>query len=160
MAGGMPNIYAYVPDANSQFDPFGLAIWDDLGVSFKDWFDQASTQDITNNLKDVTSKKGLRFGGGKHELFPVSQAKLAKELGFTASELEKMSISTNKVEFSGVKHIHTGEVLPNGMHHKSKASSHFHIILMNDLQGAKTKLQAKKIIAKHHKEHMKVKKHH
>ncbi len=37
------------------------------------------------------------------------------------------------------------------MHHKSKASSHFHIILIDDLQGAKTKLQAKKIIAKHHK---------
>ncbi len=50
-------MYAYVFDSNTQIDPLGLAIWDDLDMSFKGWFNQASPQDITDNIKDVTSKK-------------------------------------------------------------------------------------------------------
>ncbi|HLW63165.1 MAG TPA: RHS repeat-associated core domain-containing protein, partial [Flavobacterium sp.] len=154
LLGKNPNLYAYVLDSNTWIDILGLAAWDDLGMDFKTWFDQASTKDISDNIKDVTSKRGLRYGGGKHELFPVSQAALAKDLGFTASELEKMSVDTKRITFVDVLDSDGNPV--SGKHHSSSASWHFHDKLIKDLQNAKSKTQAKKIIAKHHKAHMRL----
>lgn len=67
-----------------------------------------------------------------------------------------MSVETNRITFENVIDRKTGEILPAGMHHKSKASSHFHSSLMEDLASANTKTEAKKIIAQHHKKHMKL----
>ena len=67
-----------------------------------------------------------------------------------------MSVETKRITFTGVADNKTGSILPDGKHHRSKASSHFHKKLMQDLDGAKTKLEAKKIIAKHHKKHMRL----
>ncbi len=153
LAGGNPTLYGYVEDVNVWVDEFGLAIWDDMGMDFDQWFDQASSDDVKNNIKDVTSKKGLRNGGGKHEMFPVSQAVKAKKLGFTASELKKMSVDTERVTFKNVLD-RDGNLLPDGKHHSSAASWHFHDKLIEDLKKAKSKTEAKKIIAKHHKAHM------
>ena len=154
LAGNNPNLYAYVRDSNWCVDVFGLAVWDDRGMDFKNWFDQSTPQDIANNIKDVTSKRGLRYGGGKHELFPVSQAESAKRLGFKADELEKMSVDTKRILFVDV--VDTDGNLVSGKHHSSSASWHFHDKLINDLKSAKSKTEAKKIIARHHKAHMKL----
>ena len=148
--------YAYVSDTNKCIDPFGLAVWDDLGMDFDTWFNQASVSDVENNMKDVTSKAGLRNGGGKHEMFPVSMAPKSKELGFSAEELKKMSVPTDQISFHNVPHNQTGEILDAGMHHRSQASSHFHTQLMAKLEGAKTKAEAKKIIKQMHNKHMKI----
>ena len=157
LAGGNPTLYGYVENPNIKIDGFGLAIWDDMGMDFKPWFDQASAADIENNIKDVTSKRGLRFKGGKHELFPVSQAVIAKQIGFKADELEKMAISTNKIFFENV--IDTDGNIVSGKHHSSSASWHFHNQLIEklkkiDLNSPDAKLQAKKIIAEHHRKYM------
>jgi len=151
LAWNNPTMYAYVWDSNGQVDVFGMAIWDDLGMDFKTWFDQAFVKDVENKIKDVTSKRGLRYKGGKHELFPVSLAPVAKELVFLATELEKMAIETDRVTFINILDKDREELLPSGKHHKSKASSHFHIKLMEDLSAAKNKGEAKRIIAEHHK---------
>jgi hypothetical protein len=133
-------------------DVLGLNPWDVGG--FNEWFNNASPQDILNN-KDAVSQ-ALRAPGGKHEMFPVSQAAKARELGFTAEEIKKMSVDTDRITFTGVTDS-SGNLLPDGTHHNSRTGRHFHNKLIKDLQGAKTKLEAKKIIAKHHKAHMKLK---
>ncbi|WP_452219465.1 DUF6531 domain-containing protein [Lacinutrix salivirga] len=152
LAGNNPNIYAYTKDSNSFIDPYGLAPWSNGG--FNDWFNNASPQDILNNKSSVEG--ALRGNGGMHELFPVSQAAKAKELGFTAEELKKMSVETDRITFTNVTDS-KGNIVPDGPHHNSRAGRHFHNKLIKDLDGAKTKLDAKKIIARHHKNHMKLK---
>jgi hypothetical protein len=129
-------------------DPFGLAPWERGG--FNEWFNNASPKDILDNKKSVEA--ALRAPGGKHEMFPVSIASKAKELGFTAEEIKAMAIDTKKIKFVDVPDG-AGNLL-EGNHHSSSASSIFHNNLIEDLNGAKTKLEAKKIIAKHHKAHM------
>lgn len=153
--GGMA-LYGYVIDTTRWIDPLGLHVWDDLGMDFDTWFDQASRADIENNMTSVTSNAGLRNGGGKHEMFPVSMAPKAKDLDYTAAELKAMSSPTADTTFTGVKDNVTGEILPDGKHHRSKASSHFHTQLMNKLENAKTKAEADKIIADMHNKHMKL----
>jgi RHS repeat-associated protein len=157
LAGGN-KLYGYVHNTNKCMDILGLKerVWDKQNMNFETWFDQASVDDIKANIDDVTSLDGLRAGGGKHELFPVSMAPKAKELGFKADELKKMSVDTNKITFVNVPDRKTGEILPDGLHHQSKASSHFHYTLMEALETAGTKTEAKRIIAQHHKNHMKL----
>jgi hypothetical protein len=67
-----------------------------------------------------------------------------------------MSIGTDKIYFTNVAD-RAGNILPDGAHHGSRAGRHFHNKLIDDLLGAESKLDAKKIIAKHHKAHMKIK---
>ncbi|SPE76248.1 hypothetical protein [Flavobacterium covae] len=88
-------------------------------------------------------------------MFPVSQATKAKELGFTAEEIKKMTVDTDRITFTGVTDS-AGNVLPDGAHHGSRAGRHFHNKLIKDLEGATSKLEAKKIIARHHKAHMRL----
>lgn len=152
LAGNNPTLYGYVADTNTWVDVFGLASgpWGD--GDFGAWFDKASIQDIVNNKSAVS--QALRGSGGKHEMFPVSMAAKAKDLRFSASELEKMSVETGKITFVDV--LDSDGNLVSGKHHSSSASWHFHDKLIKDLQNAKTKTQAKKIIAKHHKAHMRL----
>nr|WP_305775530.1 RHS repeat-associated core domain-containing protein [Flavobacterium covae] len=85
LEGNNPTFYGYVSDSNTQADVLGLNPWPKGG--FNEWFNNASVQDIANN-KDAVSE-ALRKPGGKHEMFPVSQATKAKELGFTAEEIKR-----------------------------------------------------------------------
>ena len=155
LAGGI-NFFQYVKDSNNLIDPFGLAPWPKGG--FSEWFDAASSQDIADNLKSV--ENALRSPGGKHEMFPVSQAVKAKELGFTHSELMEMTVKTSDIEFVDVPDrrgkLHTGSHVSSGIPN-NPASSNFHKKLIQDLKGAKTKAQAKAIIQKHHNAHMRIK---
>ncbi|WP_289064369.1 hypothetical protein [uncultured Zobellia sp.] len=134
-------------------------------MTFDNWFDNiASSGDLVNSNGKVKPhiKDALR-PGGKHEMFPVSEAVKAKELGFKAS-IKKMSVDRSAVWFENVPdkygNLHsgphsTGAKLPNGQ--SGKASSWFHKNLSNDLRNANTKIEAKKIIASSHKKHMRLK---
>lgn len=155
LAGGN-NLYSYVHNPHYFIDLSVLYIGDDKGMDFDTWFDQASKADIEANMKDVTSKGGLRNGGGKHEIFPVSMAPKAKGLGFSAKKLKDMSVETSRITFVDVVDPKTGTIIDSGKHHSSRASWHFHDQLMDDLDGAKTKAEAKKIIADRHKTHMRL----
>lgn len=97
----------------------------------------------------------MRFGGGKHEFFPVSLAAKAKALRFSAEELEAMSISTENLVFTCVKD-RKGKIIPTGSHHGSRAGRRFHNLLIKELKGAKTKAEAKLIIKRLHDKHMRV----
>ena len=152
LEGGMPNLYSYVKNSNTELDIFGLAPWPYGG--FNQWFDNASIKDILSNKSSVES--ALRGDGGMHELFPVSQAAKAKELGFTAQELKQMTVETDRITFTDVTNS-KGKPVPDGTHHNSSAGRHFHNKLIKALKGAKSKLEAKRIIASHHKAHMKLK---
>ncbi|WP_200880456.1 RHS repeat domain-containing protein, partial [Porphyromonas gulae] len=152
LAGGIA-LYGYVHDSNSWIDPLGLAPWEKGG--FNNWFNNASVQDILDNKKAVEA--ALRAPGGKHEMFPVSIAHKAKELGFTAEEIKSMSVDTGKITFVDVPDD-LGNLL-EGKHHASSASSFFHNRLIEDLNKAKTKPEAMDIIKKHHDAHMKVSNH-
>ncbi|MCO7184499.1 hypothetical protein NH341_03605 [Tenacibaculum sp. XPcli2-G] len=83
----------------------------------------------------------LRGADGVYEIFPVSQEAKAKEIGFTAVEIKKMTVETDCVTFTNVKDKR-GNILPDGKHHR--AGRHFHNKLIEDLKGLKTKLEAKK----------------
>jgi RHS repeat-associated protein len=144
-------LYAYVSDCNKSVDIFGLNPWSSGG--FNQWFNNASAQDIANN-KDAVSE-ALRAPGGKHEMFPVSIAKKAKELGFSAEEIKGMSVETSKITFTGVTDT-AGNVIPDGAHHSSRAGRHFHNKLIKDLEAATSKEEALAIIKKHHDAHMKL----
>ena len=154
LLGGF-NVFAYAPNPIHWIDPFGLAIWHDEGVDFKTWFDKASVEDIENNLKDVKSQSGLRYGGGSHEHFPVSIAPKAKELGFSADELEKLTTPTQNITFSGVKDKE-GNILPDSGHHQTRAGRYFHIELIKSLKDATSKEEAMSIMKTLHDKHMKV----
>lgn len=150
LAGGM-NLYAYAPNPITWIDPWGLTPWE-FG-KFNEWFNAASVQDVINNKTSVSS--ALRGSGGKHELFPVSLAAKAKELGFTAEELKKYAVNTDRITFTNVSDS-KGIPVPDGGHHGSRAGRHFHNKLIAELEGATSKADAKKIIARHHKGHMKL----
>ena len=152
LIGGIA-LYGYVHDSNSWVDPLGLAPWEK--GDFNNWFNNASVQDILDNKKAVEA--ALRAPGGKHEMFPVSIAHKAKELGFTAEEIKSMSVDTGKITFVDVPDD-LGNLL-EGKHHASSASSFFHNRLIEDLNKAKTKPEAMDIIKKHHDAHMKVSNH-
>lgn len=145
---GDKNVYRYVKGTNSLIDPLGLAPWSKGG--FNQWFNNASPQDITDNKKAV--ERALRKPGGKHEMFPVSEAAKARELGFTAEEIKKMTVDTDRITFVDV--VDGDGNIVSGKHHSSSASWNFHDKLIKDLQ--KSKAEAKKIIAKHHKKHMRL----
>ncbi|WP_264529309.1 DUF6531 domain-containing protein [Flavobacterium sp. N502540] len=150
--GNNPNFYAYTCNSNRFVDVFGLAPWET--GKFSEWFNNASVQDIVDN-KDIVSD-ALRAPGGKHEMFPVSIASKAKELGFTAEDIKSMSIDTDKITFSGVTDS-DGNLLPDGPHHNSRAGRHFHNKLIKELKDATSKQDALDIIKRHHDAHMRIK---
>jgi hypothetical protein len=129
----------------------GWAPW--KNGKFNEWFNSASPEDIQKNIKSV--KNALRGCGGKHEMFPVSMAAKAKELGFTAEQIMKMSVDTNKITFVNVTDA-KGAPIASGGHTNTSAGRHFHNKLISDLKGASTKKAAKKIIGKHHRKHMRL----
>ncbi|MEQ1976039.1 hypothetical protein ABLA76_09400, partial [Xenorhabdus sp. SGI240] len=140
LAGG-DNHYAYVKNPARFIDPLGWAAWEP--GKFNEWFDKATVQDIISNKASVSS--ALRGAGGKHEMFPVSLAAKAKELGFTAEELKKYVVDTDKITFTNVTDS-KGHPVPDGGHHGSRAGRHFHNKLIADLKNAKSKFDAKKIM--------------
>ena len=159
LLGGF-GLYNYVRDVSKFIDPFGLSPWGDVGISFKDWFDNFATPDQIRANKEPI-KDILRGNGGKHEMFPVSMADKAKSLGFTYDELMDMTMDREKVWFEGVPDKYgnthsgphsTGMPLPDGQ--SGKASSWFHKKLSAELEGATTKSQAKRIIKKLHNKYV------
>ena len=160
LQGGL-NQYAYVHDTNDWVDVFGLAPWPNGG--FAEWWDnpKTSVQDVLDNQDSVESAMRRMNGGSNHEMFPVSEAGKAKELGFTHAELEERTVKTKNTSFSNVPdkygNLHsgphsTGKKLPKGQ--SGKASSWFHIDLIQRLKGAKTKRGAKSIITRLHNKYM------
>ncbi|WP_149304100.1 DUF6531 domain-containing protein [Pareuzebyella sediminis] len=150
--GDNSNLYSYIHDSNILIDPLGLAPWENGG--FNEWFNNASVQDIIDNKQSVES--ALRGNGGMHEMFPVSEAARAKELGFTAEELRNMTVETDRITFTGVKDSR-GHPVPDGGHHNTRAGRHFHNKLIRALRRAKTKIGALRIINRIHNEHMRLK---
>jgi RHS repeat-associated protein len=148
---GGANLYAYVVAPTMWVDPLGWVPWEKNG--FDSWFNSASVQDIVDNKKAVEA--ALRNPGGKHEMFPVSIASKAKELGFTAQELKEMTVPTKDITFVGVTDKH-GNPVPDGPHHGSRAGRLFHNNLIKDLNGAQSKAQALSVIDSHHRKHMKL----
>ena len=148
---GGSRLYSYVHNSNVWVDPFVLAPW--VKGGFNEWFNTASVQDITDNKKSVEA--ALRAPGGKHEMFPVSIASKAKELGFSAEEIKSMSVDTKSITFVDVPDGAGG--LLEGKHHSSSASSIFHNNLMDELSRASSKQEALDIIKKHHDLHMRCK---
>jgi RHS repeat-associated protein len=155
LAGG-DKPYSYVHNPTVLIDPFGLAPW--APGEFGSWFDKVSVAEVLANKEDVSS--ALRGSGGMHEMFPVSMAAKAKELGFTHAELMGKTMPRDGLYFNNVPdrfgNIHsgphsTGMPLPAGQ--SSKASSWFHKNLMSDLEGATTKSEALAIIERHHTTH-------
>ena len=146
---GGTNIYSYVHDVNNWVDLFGLAPWDKGG--FNEWFNNASVKDVIDNKSSVSS--ALRGDGGMHEMFPVSQAAKAKQLGFTAEEIKSMTVATDRITFVGVTDSN-GNILTDGAHHHSRSGRHFHNKLIDDLQNATSKKEAMDIISTHHSNHM------
>ncbi|PIT14232.1 RHS repeat domain-containing protein [Snodgrassella alvi] len=153
LLGGF-NLYQYAPNGLTWIDPWGWAKAPWPRGGFDDWFNNATPEEINQNIEAV--KGGLRNGGGKHEMFPVSLAAKAKSLGFTAEELKALTLPTKDIYFTGVKHGKTGEIL-EGAHHGTGAGSWFHKELIGELKGAKSKTEAKKIIESMHTKHMRYK---
>lgn len=154
LASGETNIYSYVRNPNAFTDPYGLTPWGDKGIKFGDWWNNHATpESIKANKKSVEQALRSMSGGSNHEKFPVSMAGKAKELGFTFGELEKLTVKTAGIRFTGVTDSR-GVSVPDGDHHGSSAGRHFHIKLMNALKGANTKPEAEAIIKSHHDKHM------
>ncbi|EXS33434.1 RHS repeat-associated core domain protein [Acinetobacter sp. 826659] len=154
---GGDNVYVYTPNPVSWIDPLGLAAGPWGNGSFAAWFDKASVQDIKNNKSAVS--QALRGDGGKHEMFPVSMAAKAKELGFTHKELMKMTIDTKSITFVDVpnskRELKTGKHPCPGVYN-SAASSNFHKRLMSDLNTATSKQDAINIINRQNYNHMRL----
>ncbi|MGF6394562.1 RHS repeat-associated protein [Pseudomonas plecoglossicida] len=150
LRGGV-NFYAYVPSPTLWVDPLGWVPWEKNG--FESWFNGASVQDVIDNKKAV--EDALRKPGGKHEMFPVSIASKAKELGFTAQELKEMTVPTKDITFVGVTDKH-GNPVPDGPHHGSSAGRNFHNKLIKDLVKTQSKVEALGVIDTHHRNHMKL----
>ena len=150
LMGGL-NLYQYAPNPLLWSDPLGWAAWE--SGRFDEWFNAASVQDIKDNKTSVAA--ALRGSGGKHELFPVSLAAKAKELGFSAQELKKYVVDTDRITFTKVTDS-KGAPVPDGGHHGSRAGRHFHNKLIAELENATSKREAKRIIARNHKNHMKL----
>lgn len=150
LAGGI-NLFQYAPEPYGWVDPWGWAPW--AHGKFDDWFNAASVDDINSNKTAVTG--ALRGAGKMHEMFPVSLAAKAKELGFTAQELKRYVVETKRITFINVTDS-KGRPIPNGSHHGSSAGRYFHNKLIADLKQATSKREAKMIIARHHRKHMKL----
>ncbi|SDS44061.1 RHS repeat-associated core domain-containing protein [Pseudomonas asplenii] len=150
LLGGF-NLYQYAPNPLAWSDPLGWAPW--AYGKFDDWFNTASIKDISSNKESVSA--ALRGSGNMHEMFPVSLAAKAKELGFTAQELKKYVVETKRITFTNVTDS-KGRPVPDGAHHGSSAGRHFHNKLIADLETAASKREAKMIIARHHRNHMKL----
>ncbi|WP_256262431.1 RHS repeat-associated core domain-containing protein [Pseudomonas gingeri] len=150
LIGGF-NLYQYAPNPLTWSDPLGWAPW--ANGKFDEWFNTASVKDISSNKESVSA--ALRGSGGKHEMFPVSLAAKAKELGFTAQELKKYVVDTDRITFTNVTDA-KGRPVPDGGHHGSRAGRHFHNKLIAELETATSKRQAKVIIARNHRNHMKL----
>ena len=154
---GGDNHFQYAPNPVEWIDVYGLAKGPWGNGSFARWFDKATVQDIKDNKSAVS--QALRGNGGKHEMFPVSMAAKAKELGFTHAELMQMTIDTKSITFVDVPDskgdLHTGKHPCPGVYN-SAASSNFHKRLMADLNGAKSKQDAINIINRHNYNHMRV----
>ncbi|MBP2619538.1 DUF6531 domain-containing protein [Chryseobacterium jejuense] len=163
LEGGIA-LYRYVSDSNCWIDPLGLTPWGDMGTTFADWWDNHATgETIRSNKASVEGALRRMSGGKNHEMFPVSMAEKAKELKFTHSELEALTVKTKGVWFSDVPDsdgvLHTGphsagKKLPEGQ--SGKASSWFHSNMMDELGRAKTKVEAMEIINRHHNNHMSI----
>lgn len=162
LMGGI-NIYQYADNPVQFIDPFGLAtLWGRKG--FNKWFDNASLADVQNAMNNPVTQKEvtsvLRAGGGKHEWFPVSMATKAKELGFTAKELKALSTPTKDVYFINIPDPKNPSKLLDGQHptkrvSNTRASSNAHKMLMDKLDDAKTKQDARQIINDFAKNHTK-----
>ena len=153
LAGGNPTLYAYVSNPNAEVDLFGLAPWKNGG--FIEWFNKATPEQVFQHIQSV--KRALRNGGGFHEMFPVSMAVKARELGFSAEELLEMVVPFNgdkKVFFEGILDGDGNTI--SGKHHSSSASKRFHDMLIKQLKSDKTKEEALGIINKNHDHHMKM----
>ncbi|WP_231659948.1 RHS repeat domain-containing protein, partial [Pseudomonas sp. CDFA 610] len=148
--GGL-NLYSYVPAPTLWIDPLGWLPWEKGG--FDSWFNNASVADVLKNKTAVGD--ALRRPGGKHEMFPVSIAAKAKELGFSAQELRELTVPTKDVTFVGVTDA-LGNPVPDGSHHNSSAGRNFHNKLIRDLAKTQTKAQALSVIDAHHRAHMKL----
>ena len=130
-----------------------------MDISFGEWFDKHSTPaSIQANKSSVECALRGMNGGSNHEMFPVSIADKAKELGFTYDELKNMTIKTADIEFVNIVNK-KGVPIPDGTHHRSSAGRHFHNKLIEELKLAKSKDEALAIIKKKHDNHM-VLKHH
>jgi RHS repeat-associated protein len=148
---GGNNLYSYVLAPTLWIDPLGWLPWEKGG--FDNWFNSASVDDVVNNK--IAVEDALRRPGGKHEMFPVSMAPKAKELGFTAQELKEMTVPTKDITFVSVTDRH-GNPVPDGPHHGSSAGRNFHNKLIKDLAKTKTKSEALSVIDAHHRAHMKL----
>ena len=162
---GGRRLYSYVHNTNIWLDPMGLTPWGEMGVTFKEWFDNYATSDLIKANK-TSVEQALRGQRGMHEKFPVGIAWKAKELEFTYDELMEMTLIRDQVFFENVPdrfgNLHsgphsTGGVLPEGV--SSKASSWFHKNLMERLLNATSKDEALKIIEEHHNKYVKVHQH-
>ncbi|WP_176589959.1 RHS repeat-associated core domain-containing protein [Elizabethkingia argenteiflava] len=153
-------LYRYVLDSNSWIDPLGLTPWGDMRTTFRDWWDNHATEDLIKSNKSSVQAALRGMNGGKnHEMFPVSVAAKAKELGFSLDELEKLTIKIADIEFVNVTNRH-GLPVPDGPHHGSSAVRHFHNKLIDALKGANTKAEALAIIQQHHDNHMRMRNNH
>ena len=162
---GGRRLYSYVHNTNIWLDPMGLTPCGEMGVTFKEWFDNYATSDLIKANK-TSVEQALRGQRGMHEKFPVGIAWKAKELEFTYDELMEMTLIRDQVFFENVPdrfgNLHsgphsTGGVLPEGV--SSKASSWFHKNLMERLLNATSKDEALKIIEEHHNKYVKVHQH-
>ena len=70
--------------------------------------------------------------------------------------MKRYVVDTNRIIFTNVTDS-KGVLLADGGHHGSRAGGHFHNKLISDVESANSKLEAKKIIGKHHREHMRLK---
>ncbi|WP_167377851.1 hypothetical protein [Pseudomonas floridensis] len=129
----------------------GWLPWEKGG--FDSWFNNASFADVLKNKTAVGD--ALRRPGGKHEIFPISIAAKAKELGFSAQEFRELTVPTKDGTFVGVTNA-LGNPVPNGSHHNSSAGRNFHNNLIRDLAKTQTKAQALSVIDAHHRAHMKL----
>ena len=74
LAGGMPNMYAYVPDSNSQFDPFGLYL-------HRPYIRKATRQaiesnaDISNGRFLDANNSDILIEGGKRRKYSIAEGK-------------------------------------------------------------------------------------
>lgn len=144
LASDTLTMLSYVGDTNGLLDLFGLAPWG-VGVhKFDTWWNDATLEDISRNLKSV--KSHLRGRGGLHEMFPVSIVQDAKRLGFSSTELRDMVLPTKGLIFNyaGI----------TGAYHRSKSSYLFHKDLISKLKLAGTKEDAQRIIQTMHEEHV------
>lgn len=122
LAGGMPNMYAYVSDSNTQIDPFGLSggslFRGDIGYNGGD-----IGSSLGNSGADITTPwEHVKMGdnpSGKTSAFKsfTTNSKTAKFFGADKmSNISKVSMADlKKLEAEGVIKIHTPESVADMM---------------------------------------------